>query len=160
ITSADPNTNTFTIDALAPSAPAIASPANGSTITSNVPAISGTAETGSIVSVTIDGTLRGTVTATGATWSFTSAALADGAHMASATATDAVGNVSPASATVSFSVETAAAVAPVLASPVNGAALVSATPALSGTSEPGAIVTVVIDRTAAGTTTATGGGAW
>ena len=56
------------------------------------------ADDGHTVTVSIDGAAAGTATANGSgDWTFTSSILADGAHGASATATDSVGNVSPAS---------------------------------------------------------------
>ncbi|MBX3566405.1 MAG: putative Ig domain-containing protein, partial [Sphingomonas sp.] len=158
-TSADSNINSFTVDALAPDAPVITVPANGSTTSNNTPAITGTAEANSTVTVTIDGSAS-TVTATGGNWSVTSAILADGPHTVFATATDAVGNVSVASATTNFTVDTVAPAAPVVLSPADGATVGTATPAISGTAEANATVTVVIDGASAGTVSATAGGSW
>ena len=89
-----------TIDTGAPAAPAIASWSNdtgtaGDGITNdNTLAFTGTAAANSTVRVYDGATLLGTVTANGSgAWSFTTAALADGAHSFTATATDAAGNV-------------------------------------------------------------------
>lgn len=95
---------TFTVDATAPAAPVITAPVDGSTLGDGLATITGTAEADATVTILIDGTGVGTVTASASgTWSFTpAAALADGPHTVSATATDAVGNVSAASAPVGF----------------------------------------------------------
>ena len=93
-----------TIDTAAPAAPAIASfstdsGAVGDGITNdNTLTLTGTAEANSTVKVYDGATLLGTATANGSgAWSYTTAALADGAHSLTATATDAAGNTSAAS---------------------------------------------------------------
>ena len=59
----------------------------------------------------------GRVTANGSgAWSFTTATLADGAHSFTATATDAAGNVSAASAALSVTIDTGAPAAPAITS--------------------------------------------
>jgi len=99
------NTNTFTVDTVAPAAPVITSPANGSQVTSQQPPISGTAEAGSTVRVFVDGTPVGAVTASGGgTFTVTSSTLAPGQHTATASATDAAGNISPTSPGITFTV--------------------------------------------------------
>jgi MYXO-CTERM domain-containing protein len=155
-------TNTFTVDTVAPAAPVVNTPADGSTTSDNTPAYSGTAEPGSTVTVIVDGTPVGTVTATvGGMWTFTpTVALADGPHTVRATATDAAGNTSPNSATNGFIVDTAAPAAPVVNTPADGSATNDTTPAYSGTAEPGSTVTVIVDGVSIGTTTATAGGTW
>ena len=94
-----------TIDTTAPVAPSIASFSpdsgvvgdhitNDSTLT-----LTGTAEANSTVKVYDGATLLGSATANGSgAWTYTTAALASGAHSLTATATDAAGNVSAASA--------------------------------------------------------------
>ncbi len=64
----------------------------------NTLTLTGTAEANSTVKVYDGATLLGTATANGSgAWSFTTAALANGAHSLTATATDAAGNTSAAS---------------------------------------------------------------
>ncbi|MFC0197083.1 Ig-like domain-containing protein [Microbacterium arthrosphaerae] len=152
----------FTIDTVAPLAPVITAPVGGSTTNDATPAITGTAEPGSTVTVVIDGTTAGTTTADGTgAWTFTPASpLADGEHTVSATATDAAGQVSPASDEVTFTVDTTPPAAPIITSPQNGATTDDATPPVTGTAEPGSTVAVIIDGTLAGSTTANGQGAW
>jgi hypothetical protein len=148
----------FIVDTVAPAAPVLTAPA--AFVNTVTPTISGTAEAGSTVTVTVDGAVVGTVTASASgAWSYTLAsALAQGAHTAAATATDAVGNTSVSSAVRSFTVDTVAPIAPVLTGP---AALVnSATPAITGTAEAGSTVTVTLDGTAVGTVTANASGVW
>lgn len=101
---------TFTIDATAPTAPVVSTPANGTLTNNNTPVISGTAEANSVVTIFVDGTSIGTTTATASgTFAFTpAAALADGARSVRATATDAFGNLSVVSNTNTFTIDTSA----------------------------------------------------
>jgi hypothetical protein len=87
-------------------APAVTTPANGSLLATSTPTYSGTAEAGSTVTVYVDGASIGTTTATGGGFNLTQpTALAQGSHTVYATATDALGNISPNSATNTFSVD-------------------------------------------------------
>ncbi|HSW23321.1 MAG TPA: Ig-like domain-containing protein, partial [Burkholderiaceae bacterium] len=151
-------------------APVIGAIANGSATNDNVPALSGTAQPNATVTLTIDGGAPVTVTANGAgVWSFTPAALADGAHSVSVTQTDAAGNVSPAAA-LGFTVDTAVPAAPTLIGTddvaaitgaiANGATINDNVPVLSGMAEPNATVNLVIDGGAPVTVTANAAGAW
>ncbi|PJZ03879.1 Ig-like domain repeat protein [Pantoea rodasii] len=141
----------------------------GSSTNDNTPAISGTAEAGSVVRVYDGGTLLGSVIA-GSTgvWSLTSTTLADGSHTINVTATDAAGNISP-NASITFTVDTAAPIAvtnlvvtnDVTSTTVpNGGSTNDNTPTLTGTAEANAIVTVYDGTTVLGSTTASGTGAW
>jgi MYXO-CTERM domain-containing protein len=155
------NTNTFTVDVTPPAAPVVVTPANGSRVNTTTPAITGTAEPGSTVTVIIDGTAVGTTTADAAgNWTFTPPALTEGSHTVRARATDAAGNTSVDSNTNTFIVDVAPPVPPVVVTPANGAQVNTTTPAISGTAEPGSTVTVIIDGTAVGTTTANASGTW
>ena len=53
---------------------------------------------------------------TAAAWSYTTAALANGAHSLTATATDVAGNTSAASSALSVTIDTTAPVTPAIAS--------------------------------------------
>ncbi|MDC0714124.1 Ig-like domain-containing protein [Stigmatella sp. ncwal1] len=161
-TSPESNTHTFIIDTTAPAAPVVIAPSHGATISDNTPTYSGTAEAGATVTVIVDGTPVGTATAnTSGTWSFTpTVPLADGSHSVKATATDAVGNLSPESNTNTFIVDTTASDSPVVTTPANGALLSDTTPTYSGTAEAGVSVTVIVDGITVGTTTASASGAW
>ncbi|MFL5347471.1 MAG: adventurous gliding motility protein AgmC [Hyalangium sp.] len=161
-TSGSSNTNTFNVDVTAPSAPVVSTPANGSHTNDTTPAYSGTAEAGSTVTVIVDGVTVGTSTAdSSGNWSFTpTTPLADGSHTVSATATDAAGNTSPSSATNTFTVDTSLPSAPVVLTPADGSRTNDTTPAYTGTAEAGSTVTVIVDGSAVGTTTAAANGSW
>jgi uncharacterized repeat protein (TIGR01451 family) len=161
-TSVNSNTNSFVVDTTAPAAPVVTAPTNGSTTSNLRPPVTGTAEPGATVTVSIDGAAVGMATADGSgNWSFTpSANLAPGTHTVSARATDAGGNLSPASATNTFTIDTTPPSAPVVTAPANGSATSNVRPPVTGTAEPGATVTVSLDGMVVGTTTANGSGAW
>ncbi|WP_224366229.1 adventurous gliding motility protein AgmC [Hyalangium versicolor] len=161
-TGSDSNTNTFTMDTVPPAAPVVVTPANGSRTNDNTPTYSGTAEPGTTVTVIVDGTPVGTTTANASgNWSFTpTPALADGVHSVSATAADAVGNVSPQSNTNTFTVDTTPPPAPVVVTPANGSTTSDNTPTYSGTAEANSTVTVFVDGTSVGTATADASGNW
>ncbi len=131
-------------------------------ITDNTPAYSGTAEAGSTVTVIVDGVPVGTITADASgNWSFTpTTALAEGTHTVKATATDAVGNTSPDSNTNTFTVDTHAPAAPGGRHSGGRLGTNDTTPTFSGTAEPGSTVTVIVDGTQLGTTTADAAGNW
>ena len=93
-------------DSAPPLVPVILSPADGSTVHTVTPTLSGTAEAGSMVALSIDGISDGTATVDGASnWTYTTSALAEGTYAFTATATDAAGNTSAASAAVSLTVD-------------------------------------------------------
>ena len=99
---------TVTIDTTAPVAPSIASFSTdsgtvGDHITNdNTLTLTGTAEANSTVKVYDGATLLGSaVTNSSGAWTYTTAALSDGAHNLTATATDAAGNTGAASAALS-----------------------------------------------------------
>lgn len=156
----DPSaTVSTTVDTLAPSAPVITRPVLPST--TDKPTLEGTAEAGSTVTVSIDGSVNGTTTASGdGLWAYTVASsLANGSYSATATATDGAGNVSPASAAWPFEVDTVAPAAPVVTGPGGGLTNQNR-PTISGTSEAEALVEVFSDGGSLGTTTADADGTW
>ncbi|GAB3811423.1 hypothetical protein GCM10028895_01550 [Pontibacter rugosus] len=107
---ASPATFTWTIDTKAPAAPVVITPKNGAMLNIAKPALSGTAEANSTVTVTIDGKVIGTSkAASNGSWSLTPAtALAQGEHNLSAKAVDAAGNSSTSSASVKFTIDSLA----------------------------------------------------
>jgi Flp pilus assembly pilin Flp len=135
------------VDETPPSAPVIASVSPdsgviGDGITKDTTLVlSGTAEAGSTVAVTDGATALGTATADGSgAWSFTTAALTDGSHGFTATATDAAGNIGPASAVFVVTVDTA--VSPFTFNAISGPIANSWTASLSGTVETGSSVAI------------------
>ncbi|MDF2714949.1 MAG: Transrane protein, partial [Paenibacillus sp.] len=101
-----PNWVNFTVDTIAPPVPVVTSPASGLT-NKKSPEFKGTAEPGSLISITLDGSPSPITTATNASgeWSFTSPnALNLGNHTLTVKATDAAGNTSPASSQIGFEI--------------------------------------------------------
>ena len=120
--SGDSSTLGVEIDVTAPSAPSVpdldATSDTGSSSTDNLtsdttPLLTGTAEAGSTVSLTSDQSgAIGTGTAGGGSFSIVSSALSQATHQITATATDVAGNVSPASAALSITIDSANPAAP------------------------------------------------
>ncbi|MFB0827420.1 Ig-like domain-containing protein [Chromobacterium violaceum] len=136
----------------------------------NTPTVTGTAVAGSTVTIYVDGVAVDTTTANGSgAWSYNFvSSLADGSHAISVMASSGGVN-SSVSSSYGVVIDTAAPAAP------NGLALTAATdtgssssdgktsnnqPTVQGTAEANSTVTVYVDGTAVGTTTANGSGAW
>ena len=150
----------FTIDVSAPLAPLLNTPVAGSVSSSTSPTFSGTAEANSTVTVRVDGVITCTAVATGGTFSCTApGALAEGHHVAQATAVDAAANVSPGSNVNDFRIDITAPFAPSILVPSAGATTGPA-PILSGLSEPSSTVTVRVDGTIVCTAIANAQGGW
>ena len=135
------------------------------------PVLSGSAEPGSTVTVSDGGTVLGTATVDSeGNWSFTTPELDPGDHSLTTTVTDPAGNTGPASDPIAVTVDTtppAAAADVVLSNDESGAPVPitesvtnDTTPVLSGTADPGTIITVSDGTTVLGTTTADGSGNW
>jgi large repetitive protein len=112
---------TDTVAPDAPSAPDLATASDsGKSSTDDItkvttPTFTGTAEDGATIRLyDTDGTLLGSAVAVGGTWSITTTTLSEGAHMLSAIATDAAGNVSAASASLSVTIDTTPPATPTL----------------------------------------------
>ncbi|MCB9616875.1 MAG: hypothetical protein H6722_30950 [Sandaracinus sp.] len=137
---------------------AITAPATGSATTDTTPTLSGTGEPGAMVTVSLDGTTLDVVTVEAdGTWTVeVTAELAEGMHVVVAMAMDAAGNT--AMDTSIFTVDTSTSVA--IVTPADGTRVMTGTPTISGTAEPGAMVTVSVDGTELGTVTADGSGNW
>lgn len=163
------------VDTAAPAAPSINTFSDdtgvlGDQLTADAtPTLQGSAEPDSVISVLLDGVAQGTAVADGAgVWQFpvTGAGLASAAYQFTATATDAAGNQSAASAVFNLVVDTIPPAAPVVAgiSPDNGtlgdgvtnvAALT-----FSGTAEAGSSVIVFINGVQTAVRTSDGAGNW
>ncbi|HIE4432987.1 Ig-like domain-containing protein [Burkholderia multivorans] len=151
------------IDTVVPGVPAITAVTDdaqhpivsGGATNDTTPTLSGTAEAGSTINVYDGTTLIGTTTADASGhWTLTPAALGEGVHAITVTATDIAGNVSAPSAAFDLTVDTTAPVAPTV-NPTDGTSL-------SGTAEAGA--TIQIDTNGDGvpdaTVTADPSGTW
>jgi uncharacterized repeat protein (TIGR01451 family) len=155
----------FTLDTTPPDAPVVGSPANGAWLSAADAAggfvvVAGTAEPDAVVTVTVAGTARSAVRSGGG-WAVTFQP-GEGAQAVIAVATDAAGNTS-APGTSSFTLDTVAPAAPTFAAPAPGALLGGAAApggdvTLSGATDAGTSVTVVVDGTAHAATVA--GTAW
>jgi hypothetical protein len=173
---------TLTVDTTAPNVPVIGAVTddvaggivgnvpNGSVTNDNRPTLSGTAEAGSVVRIYDGATLLGSITATGGNWSYLTPVLGSGPHSLTATATDAAGNVSAATAARTLTVDTTAPNAPVVDTIIdnvgpatgdiaNGATTDDNTPTLNGHTEANALVKITLDGTVY-STTANASGVW
>ncbi|UYZ58194.1 LamG-like jellyroll fold domain-containing protein [Hymenobacter latericus] len=162
VTDANGCTTTQDYTILQPTAaPVVVAPANGSLLSTTTPAYAGTAAAGSTVTVFVDGTSIGTTPASaGGNWSLGQpAALSQGSHAVYAQAQLSGQLTSASSNTNTFLVDSTPPPAPVVTAPANGS-LSAATPIYSGTAEPGATVTVLVDGSSIGTATASAGGTW
>ena len=131
------------VDVTPPAKPVVITPKPGEYINTGTPTVSGTAEPGSVVAVTVDG---GTPVCTAqaddkGTWSCSNSGtgaipMTDGAHTISVTAADVSGNVSGATE-VTFTVDTEAPAAPKV-NPTDGTEI-------SGSAEPGTTINVTDD---------------
>ncbi|TCU57295.1 Ig-like protein group 3 [Novosphingobium sp. PhB57] len=174
----------LTVDTTPPAAPTISTAsddvgtrqgpiANGGATDDGTPALTGTAEANSTVSIYNNGALLGTVVASGSgAWSFTPpTGLPDGLHNFTATARDAAGNISPASAAYAVTVDTTPPGAPTISyaaddtgpitgNVVNGAPTDDTRPTLVGTAEANSTVSIYEGANLLGTAVADGSGAW
>jgi len=156
----------------APSAPVLAAASDsGSSSTDGItnaitPTFSGTAEAGATVTLRDGGTAVGSGIASGGVYTITASTLGSATHTMTATATDPAGNLGPASAGTSVTIDTTAPAAPsspfLIAASDSGSSSSDRntnviTPTFTGTAESGATVTLYNSTTAAGTVVATGG---
>ncbi len=130
-------------------------------ITSN-PAMKGTGEANTLVTIKEGGTTLGTAAAdsTGL-WSFTPTGLADGAHTLSATQTDLAGNTG--TVTLSFTLDrTTPKVSTALVTDTGSSATdkITSNPAMKGTGEANTLVTIKEGDTTLGTAAANSTGLW
>jgi len=100
------NTNSFTVITVAPAAPVITSPADGSSSNVTSPSVTLTGAANDSVSVDVDGTLYSTTLDGSGNGSVIVGPLSAGAHTVRATETDAASNVSAWSATSTFTIKT------------------------------------------------------
>ncbi len=183
-TSAPSAAVTFVVDTVAPAAPVIntavddvgpvtGSLTNGSSTNDTRPQLSGTAEAGSTITIYDNGTAIGTaVVGSNGSWSFTPAiTLNEGRHSFTTTATDAAGNVGPASGAFTLTVDTTLPGAPVITSVTDDVAPITGTitnngvtndnrPQLTGTAEAGSTVTIYDKGIAIGTALVGSNGSW
>ena len=154
-------------------APVLGAITNGQATNETRPSLSGTAEANAIIKVYSDGNLIGTTVANGSgAWSLTPvAALGNGPHTLTVTATDAAGNVSNPSNGFALTVDTIApnaptigtvadAVGPITGNLSSGQVTDDTRPTLTGTAEANASVKIYDNGNLIGTVQADGTGAW
>ena len=151
---------TFTLESTPPAAPVITS----DTVNSNGQvALNGTAVANSTVTI-YDGTaVVGTTLSDGiGSWQFTTPPETGGAHSLTATVTDAAGNVSALSNLVDPVVAAPPVVTIALTQDTGSSSSdhITSNPALSGTADPNAVVTLTEGSTVIATTTANASGNW
>ena len=162
-----------TVDAGAPAAPVIVSFSNDSGVVGdrvtndNTLTFTGSAQANSTVRVYDGATLLGTVTANGSgAWSYTTAALGDGAHNFTATATDGDGDTGPASVALNVTIDTSAPAAPTIASfskdtgVVGDGITADNTLTFTGSAQANSTVQLYDGATLLGFATASGSGTW
>jgi hypothetical protein len=148
-------------DSIAPVAPIISAPTEGSLLTSNQPAFNGTGEVGATVSVREGVTVICTAVVAGdGSWNCTpSTAFAEGRHALVAVATDAAGNDSAPSATLNIVIDAVRLEAPTVDASVSQITS-DVTPLVFGRGPVGMLVHVRKGSTTLCTTTVTSAGAW
>ncbi len=167
------NSLLVTIDTVAPAAPTITnfspdSGAIGDGVTNdNTPTITGTGPVGNSITVSCNGTARGTTTvAADGSWSLDTAPLPDGLCTVTATAFDPAGNPSVPSNSIAITIDTTAPAAPTIVSFWTDSAIVGDnvtndnTLIVNGIAEPNSTVVVFFNGAEQGTTTAGANGAW
>lgn len=150
----------FVIDVTAPVLPVVSQPLANALLATSTPTLTGTAEPGSAVVISIDGRVHCTTIASAlGQWRCEASQLGEGAHTARVTSRDAAGNERE-SVAVPFSLDTIAPGLPTLAAPMAGSRFTVRTVELSGTADAGSTVFVVIDGRLSCTTTADSLGTW
>ncbi|WGX99870.1 Ig-like domain-containing protein [Nocardioides sp. QY071] len=153
------DTTTFTVDAVPAAATVITAPADASTVTDATPAITGTAEPNSTISLVIDGGTPITVPVDGSgNWTYTPGTdLTDGSHTVTA---DGNANGTGVDDTTTFTVDAVPAAATVITAPADASTVTDTTPAITGTAEPNSTITLVIDGGTPITVPVDGSGNW
>jgi hypothetical protein len=150
-----------TVDTIAPPAPVITSPAEGSLVSTRSFSVSGTAEANSTVELFEGTSSQGTAqTNASGQWTITLSGVTDGPHAYTAKATDTSGNVSTDSLPRNVRVDATAPSSPTISSPLNNSFDTDGNVTLSGTSEPGSTVEVFEGTASRGTTPVDSSGAW
>ncbi len=142
----------ITEDSIAPNAPVITSPSVPSSVNVTNTTITGTAEAGSLVTITSGGTVVGSEQlAPGQTsFSINEPLNPNAANQFTATATDAAGNVSVSAVAPTITEDSIAPFAPVVSTPGSPTSVNALASTLAGTAEAGSLVTVYLGDTVVG----------
>ncbi|UOQ53600.1 Ig-like domain-containing protein [Hymenobacter cellulosivorans] len=163
--SANSNTNTFTVDSVRPTV-VISSTASNPTSTSPIPVTVTFSESviGFVAGdVTVTNGTLANFSGSGASYSFTITPASSGsvtANIAAGVAQDAAGNPNAAAPQFLIIYSQPVTAAPVVTLPANGSLTNTATPTYGGTAAVNSIVTVYVDGSSVGTTTANNLGNW
>jgi len=154
-------------------APLTGSVTNGGSTNDPRPQLSGTAEAGSTVTIYDGGVAIGTaLVASNGTWTYTpSADLTESTHQITVRATDAAGNLGPASPVFTLTVDFTPPTTPTAIVLTDDTGAIRGTitagtptdaskPILAGTGEPGGTITIYDNGVAIGTTTVLPNGTW
>ncbi|AMJ69566.1 adhesin [Enterobacter cloacae] len=154
-------------------APLTGSVTNGGSTNDPRPQLSGTAEAGSTVTIYDGGVAIGTaLVASNGTWTFTpSADLTESTHQITVRATDAAGNLGPASPVFTLTVDLTPPTTPTAIVLTDDTGAIRGTitagtptdaskPILAGTGEPGGTITIYDNGVVVGTTTVLPNGTW
>ncbi|MCB9631132.1 MAG: DUF4215 domain-containing protein [Sandaracinus sp.] len=132
-------------------------PADGAVTNDSTPTIRGTADPGAVVTVNVGGVMGMATANASGDWSFTpTTPVADGTQTITATAVDSLGSSSMDTSTVV--IDTVVTVA--ITEPVDGSTTSDNTPTITGTGEPGAMVSVAVDGMTLGVVTVAADGTW
>jgi large repetitive protein len=152
---------TITTDTTAPSVAASIVDVTDSGITTTDPAIAGTADANSVVTIAHGATVLGTATADGdGSWGFT-LALPNGDYSLTVSETDSAGNIGTATTEITLEGQTVPLTA-VLASDTGVSASdgITSDPAINGTAAADSVITIANGATVLGTVTADASGSW
>ncbi|SMC57271.1 Ig-like domain-containing protein [Cellulophaga tyrosinoxydans] len=169
--------DSVTIDTTAPNIPVVTSISTDNGVSAadgitsdNTLIIRGTSDANTLISIFLDGNLIGTTTSNGAgifALDYTATTIPDGSYNLTAHATDAAGNSSAISANFPITIDTSLPNTPVVTaistdtgSNTSDGITSDNTLEFNGTADANSIVTVFIDGTSIGTTTANGSGIW
>jgi large repetitive protein len=160
VTGTGADTRNTVKDTIAPSTPAISTPAEMSFTNTTTPTFTGTGEPGSTVRVSRSGVeLCSTVVPTTGAWACTASVLLPGVITVSARATDSADNPSGVSPQRTFTIDTQPPPAPIINTPTTNASVAPA-PMLTGTAEPFATLNVFEGSALVCSVVADGTGAW
>ena len=157
----DPSTPiTITLDTIIPDAPIIGSPTDGTSTNNPSQTVSGTAEPGSTVELSINGNpITPTVIAdSNGDWSLP-ITLSEGVNTITSTASDEV-NTSDPSTPITITLDTIIPDAPIIGSPTDGTSTNNPSQTVSGTAEPNSTVEVFVNGVSQGTTSTDSNGDW
>jgi len=168
-TDPSPATYTWTVDTAAPAAPTLSLTPGSDTGASSTdritndtsPTFTGTAEQGSVVTVSANAlNLGNAIVNSAGDWTLASEDLPAGAYTITATAEDSAGNNSSPSSGLSLTIDTAPPPDPSITDPASDVATPDRDVTVSGTADPGLVVEVLDGTSAAATLTADGSGGW